>query len=70
VAAKGHSDHHRARADDRTAPEVQMDYQYLSTVGELCAEEHAKAVALTVVDCQQGYVGLIQVTRKGLDTRS
>ena len=58
-------DHFHTAAAERTLPEVQTDYFYLSSTGELCSEQQAKATFLSMIDVEQGYVAALQVQKKG-----
>jgi hypothetical protein len=65
IAAKSGMDHFHTAIGERSIPEVQADYFYLSATGELCTEQQAKATFLSMIDVEQGYVAAFQVQKKG-----
>jgi hypothetical protein len=65
IAAKSGMDHFHTAIGERSIPEVQADYFYLSATGELCTEQQAKATFLSMIDVEQGYIAALQVQKKG-----
>ena len=66
IAAKSTANQH-PQAEAKVIPMVQVDYQYMSGTDELDTSMQAKATLLTMVDTEFGYLGLVQVAKKGDD---